>query len=153
MKIKFRGYAVNWKKWVYGSLIVMGDVHTIVQDEGGAYKHYDVFGNSVSQFTGLKDKNGKEIYEGDTLRYNYHIEYDANWKGSRKNEDFSGVVEYHDKILEIGYEHDATRFVGFILCACKGTDDEYYTTIPKLDDIEVIGNKFLEVATGEGGGE
>lgn len=97
---------------------------------------------TLMQFIGIKDKNGVEIFEGDVLRYNYHIVYEESWKGSRENRDFFGIVEYHDKILKIGYESDETRFVGFILCGCKETDEEYFTTIPQLEDIEVIGNIY-----------
>jgi uncharacterized phage protein (TIGR01671 family) len=96
----------------------------------------------ILKSTGIKDKKGIEIFEGDILRYNYHIQYKPEWKGSRENKDFTGVVEYHDKILKIGYESDETRFVGFILCGCKETDEEYFTTIPQLEDIEVIGNVY-----------
>ena len=96
----------------------------------------------ILKSTGLKDKKGIEIFEGDVLRYNYHTVYDKNWKGSRENRDFFGIVEYQDKILKIGYESDETRFVGFILKGCPDTEQEYFTTIPQLDDIEVIGNIY-----------
>ena len=127
--IKFRGFNKKRGIWLYGNYILNRGAHFIAPQEfadGKTWEDYEVEEESIGQFTGLTDKNGKEIYEGDIVQWG-----DTEHK-------IKQVVEFRNGAF--GYVYDTIgSFVPYAAntnfdFAALGTDKRF----------EVIGNTFSD---------
>ena len=115
-EVKFRLYSLDMNQMFPNEVIIMWKMFHLHIEKEGSY---------FMQFTGLFDKNGKEIYEGDIISYTEHKGYLMN--------SFIGEVVWLDNHSAFGYKIGLNEYpFNFI--------DEMQNDL--LNHTEVIGNIY-----------
>ena len=118
-ELKFRVWEEREKEYDTWSYI-LDDSGNIFRNAYGALIECDKKDYIIEQYTGIKDKNGKEIYEGDIVEYDWYIRNNKSYRVKERVvfDDMGARVCGHNRIRNcsgveiIGNIHENADLLG-----------------------------------------
>ena len=128
--ILFRGKIQGLTDWIYGYYAKSGENHFILLDTDNEDNYSIVDPETVGQYTGLTDKNGKKIFEGDIVKLT-DKSFGYKWKAVVEFGNPNGNYTWGWQLKPIGKAKNVNTD---ILCWVEMEEAGAYC--------EVIGNKW-----------
>ena len=130
---KFRGFdAVGSKGWVFGDLVHNKKVTKTGLEDRVMVAGYEVVPESVGLFTGIHDKNGIKIFEGDIV-CKRDLTFNLQHKGAVVYNSAMGCFRIHSE------NNGTTMRMGFEL---SDVYNDGKCTVPVKYEYEVVGNIY-----------
>lgn len=148
-QIVFRGKRIDNGEWVYGFYALFASNKGLKYGiytgaETGCVIPYEVAPETVGQFTGLTDKNGKKIFEDDIIRYSDLYDYDQYLESIENPEAYDDIdlsniwtidkVVYGENVDYPAFDLSNHDFENNGICELAISEQYFYEVIGNIYD-------------------